>query len=738
MSDRPPASLDRLATLAGVALSYRDVWGAERKTDESAIRAVLAAMDIAAATPSQIADSIAAFEAEAWRALLPPVVVCRSGPTALHVAIALPARLDGGRILWSVIDEGGATHEGAAATDTLEVEAAQGEGEHRHRRLVLPLPPLPLGYHRLYVAAGHENAETDVFVVPASAYLPPAIRDGGRAWGLTAQLYGLRSARNWGIGDYDDLAALAEIAGGRGAKLLGVNPLHALFPAVPQHASPYSPSTRLFLNPLYLDIGAIPDLAECEEARAFLASPGFAASLAVARAAEQVDYDSVTTLKGTAFAALHRCFAQRHLGPGAAAATERGAAFRRFQQAGGATLASYGLFTALHRRMSEAHGFSWRDWPEAFRQPDSAAVQSFAAEHASEIELHHYLEWEGDRQFAASAARGQAAGLDIYRDLAVGVDPNGAEAWADPALLAAGATIGAPPDFLNVKGQDWGLAPINPRMLRQRSYTPFIAALRANMRHAGVLRIDHAMALKQLYWVPRGAGPVAGAYVSYPLDDLLGILALESERQRCAVIGEDLGTVPAGFSARLNRTEILSYRVLQFERAPDGGFLPPSCYPRPAAATVSTHDIGTLAGFWLARDLVWRRQLDLYPDAPSAENDETTRRADRRRLLDALLAEKLMSAEAAQYVLPRDDQPIFALELAEAVHRFLGRTVSALALLQIEDALCEVEQANLPGTVQAHPNWRHKLSCALEDLAADDGFCRIAAAIDMGRTEIGQ
>ncbi len=379
----------------------------------------------------------------------------------------------------------------------------------------------------------------------------------------------------------------------------------------------------------------------------------------------------------------------------------------------------------------------WQTWPEPFRHADSGAVEEFAHRHEEAVELHQYLEWESCRQLAAAAARGGKGGLGIglYRDLAVGVDPNGAAAWADPALLAAGATVGAPPDLLNLKGQEWGLAPPNPVALRRRAYGPFIAALRANMRCAGLLRIDHAMALQQLYWVPRGAPPDRGAYVAYPFADLLGIVALESLRNRCAVIGEDLGTVPPGFSRTLNDCNILSYRLLMFEQEDDGRFFPPKKYPRAAAAAFSSHDLPTVRGFWLGTDIAWRRRLELYPDAAAAARDEERRRRDRRDLLAALIAERLIDADAARRFLPRDDAPVFAEELAVAIYRFLGRTNSALALLEIADVAGEAEQANVPGTVDEHPNWRRKLGRTLEDLARDGAFARLAAALDRARKE---
>lgn len=731
--------LHRLAALAGVGDTYRDVWGKENRVSDAAVRAALGAMGNAADTKDAVADAIAALEAEAWRSLLPPVVVLREDRPG-RVAISLPERLNAGRILWSVTGEG-ARAEGTADPAALAVEAIHGEGEHRHRRLVLPLEKLPLGYHRLSIAAGYENAECELIVVPRRGYLPPTLSGDQRAWGLTMQLYAVRSARNWGIGDYTDLGTVAALAAARGASVLGINPLHALFPAEPRHVSPYSPSTRLFLNPLYLDVTAIPDFATCAEAQSAVASAEFRVHLSAARATDEVDHVAIARMKQSLFARLHRAFAARHLAPGGAVQSERGAAFRRFQRDGGAMLEGYGRFNALHATMLAEGKFSWRDWPAGLRDAQSDAVAAFAAAHADEIELHHYLEWEGDRQLEAAASRGRAAGLEIglYRDLAVGVDPNGARAWADPTLLADGASIGAPPDPLNLKGQDWGLAPINPLALRRRAYAPFIAALRAGMRHAGVLRIDHAMGLKQLYWVPRGAGSGQGAYVAYPFEDMLGILALESVRNRCAVIGEDLGTVPPGFSRTLNDAAVLSYRVLLFERDEgSGAFLPPRAYERMAAAAFSTHDIATLRGFWLGTDLAWRRRLGLYPTPASADEDIARRRADRRKLLDALLAEGVMAPDLARRILPADDAPVFALELAEAVHRFLGRTNAALTLVQTEDALGEIEQPNLPGTVHEHPNWRRKLSVALEVWPQHPGFAAILAALDRARKERAQ
>jgi 4-alpha-glucanotransferase len=710
--------LRRLARLAGVAVAYRDVWGEERQVSAGTLGAILAAMGIAAAD-GDVAASIAAFEHAQWDPLLPPVVTLAAGDTPFTAPLTV-AR--GGRVQWQLTLESGEEQQGTAELDGLTVLAERRERRQHRRRIALPLPPtLPPGYHRLRVSLGGSTAETRLIVAPRRCYLPSAPIE--RCWALTAQLYALRSARNWGIGDFTDLAALGVGAARRGAGALGINPLHALFPAVPGHISPYSPSSRRFLNPLYIDVEAVPDF------RDGMVPPG----LAAARAGDLVDYPAVARVKCAAFDALYDAFARQHLDGQESA---RGGDFRRFQQDGGAALGAFATFTALHEHVTAQGGaFSWQQWPAALRQPTSPEVARFAVEHRRRIELHQYLQWEAERQLAAAAAAAEQAGLrlGLYRDLAVGVDPSGAEAWADPSLMVSGVSVGAPPDLLSLQGQNWGLAPLNPVALERDGFAPFIAALRANMRHAGVLRLDHVMALKQLYWVPAGASPAQGAYVAYPFAELRAILALESERQRCCVIGEDLGTVPEGFSETLREVGALSYRVLFFERESDGRFRPPESYPALSSAAVSTHDLPTLRGFWLGHDLDWRRRLGLYPDAAAADKDAQERRRDRRRLLDALVAAEVLSRAKAAALLPHGDGPVYDPVLPEAVHRFLGKSPAKLVLMQIEDVLGEVEQANLPGTVAEHPNWQRRLSLALDEILAGRDFARLAAALAAAR-----
>ncbi len=712
-------SLRRLARLAGVAPAFRNVWGEQHQVSPDTLRAILAAMGFAAASEDDFLAGIAELERAQWDPLLPPVVTLLAGDAPFAVSVATETE---GRARWRLTLESGEQQEGSAELQGLTVLAERREQGRRRRRIALPLPPgVPPGYHRLAVSVGEDSAETALIVAPRRCHLPSAPAE--RCWALTAQLYALRSARNWGIGDFTDLATLGAGAARRGAGALGINPLHALFPAEPRHISPYSPSSRLFLNPLYIDVEAVPEF------RDGMGPP----DLAALRAGDLVDYSAVARLKRAAFDALYDAFARDHLGGRQSA---RAAAFRRFQQEGGQALEAFAAFTALHEHiMAEGGAFSWHEWPAALRQSGSPEVKHFAAEHRRRIELHQYLQWEADRQLGAASGAAAQAGLPLglYRDLAVGVDPSGAEAWADPGLMVSGVTVGAPPDLLSHKGQNWGLAPLNPLSLQRDRFASFIAALRANMRHAGVLRLDHAMALKQLYWVPSGASPVEGSYVAYPFTELRRILALESERQRCSVIGEDLGTVPEGFSQTMQEAGVLSYRVLLFERDRDGRFLPPDAYPALGSAAVSTHDLPTLRCFWLGRDLDWRRDLGLYPDEAAAEHEAQERRRDRRRLLEALVAAGTLPRSMMATLLPREDGPVYERALAEAVHRFLGRSPAALVLMQIEDVVGEIEQANLPGTIAEHPNWQRRLSLLLEDILASRDFEHLAAALAAAR-----
>ncbi len=717
-------TLVRLAGRVGIEARYTDALGQIREVSRETLLALIAAFGLPP-DPGQAAAEIEERERTAPLGL-GPVHLLRAEDPQPSIVVRLSASVR--EIAWTCRREDGEEQSGRR---TIAAEAVGGPA-------VLPLPTgLPIGCHRLAVAAGGVATELDLIVAPARCHLAPQLIEGARAWGLTCQLYGMRSTDDWGIGDFTDLAKLAAAAGARGAGVLGINPLHALFAAEPLHFSPYSPSSRSWLDYLYIDATAVPGFAEAKTAQNLIQSQWFGATHWAARSAALVDYGAVGACKRAVLEALFRRFQALDLAENGTARTDLGRSFRRFQQAGGQSLADFTVFEALHEHhCKERRGFSWHSWPAPLRNPRSPQVLGFAAAHRERVEFFQFLQWEADRQLAAAAAAGRAAGLSIglYRDLAVGADPNGADAWADQELVAPAASIGAPPDMLNRAGQNWGLAPINPMVLRNQRFAPFVACLRANMRHAGVLRIDHVMSLKRLYWIPNGMEATQGAYVNYPFDDLLRLVALESCRQHCAVVGEDLGTVPPGFRETMRAANLLSYRIMVFERHQDGSFVRPDEYPPLAAASAATHDLATLEGFWLGRDIAWRRRLGLYPDVAAETDDANERLRDRHLLLDALIAEGLLVEGDRALFLPENGEPIYHPKLGDAIQRYLARSRARLMLVQVEDLVGETEQANLPGTIDAHPNWRRRLGRTLETIIDGGELRRLAALIEEQRS----
>jgi 4-alpha-glucanotransferase len=541
-----------------------------------------------------------------------------------------------------------------------------------------------------------------------SAFWPPFLVDQ-RAWGLVIQVYALRSGRNWGIGDFEDLAELAEIAAQRGADFIGVSPLHALFLADPSRISPYSPSSRIFLNALYIAPDRVPGFDALPERDELLAAlPGL-------RARPLIDYPAVQCVKLRALEALFDRFCE----------TERlNEDFARFRREQGRALEAHALCEALAESfVANGNSASWGTWPEAYRNPRSRVVREFARGAKSRVEFHIWLQWIADRQLAAAQARARAAGMRIglYLDLAVGISPDGSSAWLGGPATARHARIGCPPDPFSAQGQDWGLVPFSPVGLAEERFEPFRAVLRASMRHAGALRIDHAMGLKRLYWIPEGSTAKDGAYVLYPFRELLEGVAKESWIFRTIIIGEDLGTVPPGFSDTIVRAGLLSYQVLYFT-ARNGAMLPPQAYRREALVCASTHDLPTLKGWWIGNDIDWRLKAHRATEE-EADLQRKDRQRDRKLLLKALADAKLLPEEdfATSHAMS-DDMLI-------AIHRFLAQTPCRLFAVQLDDALGVTEQANLPGTVDEHPNWRRKIAVRIEELAKHPLFKAVAEVV---------
>jgi 4-alpha-glucanotransferase len=705
-------AIARLAQLHGVAESYLDYRGRPREVSIESRAAILAAMGVDASEEASAHSAISQHEITRWTRMAPPVVVAsESGP--IRLSVTAPKALRAKSIGWTLRLENGDTRDGTASLASLAtIENGEADG-CAYSRLALELPAGPLGYHTLSLTLDTGlSAEVRVIVAPERCYEPAALARGERVWGIAVQLYSLRSERNWGMGDFRDLRELIRLAAPLGGVVIGLNPLHALMPADPAQISPYSPSSRLFLNVLYISVEDAPDYAESAAAKSLVAERRFQALLRNLRATKNVDYVRVAGAKFEVLKLLYANFRSEHLGRD----SPRAAAFREFVASQGDPLQLHATYDALdaHWRLQGPQYWGWPSWPEEYQDPTSPAVMRFARERAQDIEYFLYLQWLADAQLreAQQTARECGMSIGLYGDVAVGANSAGSETWSNRHLYLQGASVGAPPDPLALKGQDWGIPPQHPEELRAQQYRPFISLVANNMHEVAALRLDHVMTLYRLWWVPRGRLSKDGAYVHYPLDDLIAILALESERNHCVVIGEDLGTVPAAMTHAMERYGAYHYKVLFFEQTPGGQFKPPSAYVRSALAAVTTHDLPTLRGWWEEHDLHLRDRLDLYPSEELKLQAHSARASDRRELLLALVAAGLWRWR------PEEPPPPYSAALSRAIHAFLGLSNASIAIIQIEDLIGMSDPVNVPGTHTDHANWQRKVTMNTADIFA--------------------
>ncbi|MGO4524272.1 malto-oligosyltrehalose synthase [Microvirga sp. 2MCAF35] len=676
------ALLERMAALVGISSDYTDAFGNSVETSLETRQALLTALGLDISSEANAHESLGRLERLKNGAVPAVVTVDADTPSTIEFRAAP------GSQSWILIEENGAVHEGRLDTDESDLD----------------LPALPTGYHRLRLG----DRETTIIAAPGRCWEPDAFQGEARLWGAAAQIYSLRSERDFGIGDYSDVSLAAESVGRLGGAFLGLSPVHALFASDRSKISPYSPSSRLFLESIYIDPTAVAGFKESGGA-ALLDEPDVQARLARLRSAQLIDYAEVWALKRPLLDSLWKHFQ----------ASGDHAAFEAFRRAGGEALEAHATFEALSEHFREQGRFWSGDWPEGYRSVHSVAVRRFRMDQAERVTFHAWLQWLADTQLAQAAEQARDAGLPIglYRDLAVGADGGGSEIWATPERYAPGLSIGAPPDPLGPQGQDWGLPPFNPLTLEEQGLAAFRDLVSANMRHAGAIRIDHAFQLQRLFLIPSGAPASQGAYVDYPFEAMLAVLRVESHRAQCLVIAEDLGTAPEGFSNAIMESGVLSYRVLPFER--DGSaFKKPDDYPRSAMAVITTHDLPTLTGWWRGLDIDLRQTLGIFDPAKAAD-ERLARAADRQHLTDALAKEGLLPSSHLPGKPP----------LEETI-RYLGRTSSVLTALQIEDASGELNQPNMPGMDAGHPNWRRRLSNTIETIASPGSLMpRLAVAL---------
>ena len=666
-------TLEQQAVQAGIDLGYHDINGTYHLTKTEVLESIVAVLD------KSKPDSDGLY--------LNTMVAHENGEESLQ----MPSEFHGAEAV-VLIDE-------ADKCQTLTLYPGDND------TLWIKLPQLACGYYTLSAETGGKSCFVRLIVAPESVYQPKLLANGGRMNGLTMHLYSLRSERNWGIGDFTDLLNLMKYAAEKKLDFVGINPLHALFTSKPAFASPYSPSSREWLNPIYLDVEKVGAFTYSEQLKNWLAQPKIRQRIAALRITETVTYTAVWACKRDA---LHMAFNAFEQDTCEAAENER-AAFEAFVLEKGKALRGFGLFESLDQYYSRPGQVGWQSWPSEFHQPDSEAVEKFARNHEREIRFYMWLQWLCAEQLREvnQAAAEYGVKLGIYGDLAVGVARGSADTWLNRQDYCMDLSVGAPPDPLGPTGQNWDLPPLNPLMLKHTGYEKFAHLLRENMRLYGVLRIDHVMALCRLWWVLNGKTAAFGAYVHYDAEVMFAILALESRRNRCVIIGEDLGTVPDEARHLLNRYQVFSYKVMYFSKGWNGFQLPEE-YPEQAITVISTHDVAPLAGYWTGKDLDTMFKLGTLPDAAAFQTALDEREHDKADLLDKLKETGCLGADIQMPA--KADETLLA-----ALHKYGALSRSKLYAVQLENLLGVIDNLNVPGVTEGYPNWAQKMPVSLED-----------------------
>lgn len=688
-------ALEQAAREAGISSGFINAHGKQQAIAPETKRELLAAMGWVAESHLVVTP-------------VPAVKVFVSGSR-----LALPVRGEG-EYAWTLKLESGAIQQGRISG-----------------KMTLALPgKIPAGYHQLTLTQDAQQWDCRVIVAPKRCYEPDALLAGKKLWGACVQLYTLRSENNWGIGDFGDLRLLLKKVAERGGAFVGLNPIHALYPANPVAASPYSPSSRRWLNVIYIDVSAVDDFRLSDAAQQWWNLPLTQQRLQAVRASDWVDYGEVMPLKLEGLRLAYAQFLKRKV------QDAQVKSLAAFVKQGGESLYLQAAFDALYEHLAKETdvALGWNRWPEQYHDARGPAVRAFCEQHAQDVEFYLWLQWLAETQFSQCYEVSQQGDMSIglYRDLAVGVVEGGSETWGDGELYCLKASVGAPPDILGPLGQNWDLRPMDPHVMVKRGYQPFIDLLRSNMTSCGALRIDHVMTLLRLWWIPAGETADKGAYVQYPVDDLLAILALESQRHRCMVIGEDLGTVPVEIVSKLREGGVYSYKVLYFERDEENNFRAPQSYPVQAMATITTHDLPTLRGYWQSDDLALGKSLGLYRDEDVLQELYADRARARQGLLDGLHHYDCIPKKTGRKAALMEMTPV----LNRGLQRYVADSACALLGLQPEDWLDMDAPVNVPGTSDEYPNWRRKLSTSLEEMFADEQVNKLIKDLDKRRRKV--
>ena len=726
--------LQQLVEMRGIETQYVDAWGKPATIAESSKAKLLNTLGYDTSSDEKIQSQITQDIKSVWLSPLNPVQVVRN-TQEINLAVRLPIELVNDDHTLTVTCENGdvRTHQFTPVDQEMTTMAHIDDVEFHEYVVTLPLD-LPLGYHDVALSADDDEfARSRLIVAPEACYTPNEIKEGKKIWGLSVQLYCVRSEKNWGIGDFSDLALLIEKAAGVGADFIGLNPIHALYPANPNACSPYGPSSRRWLNYLYIDVTAI-DGYDDASVQAVVSSDEFKATLEHARNVEHVDYEAVAHVKLAALKAVFDVYDAKYLRKN----TKQNKAFKAFVEAGGESLDMLAVYDALqsHLKAEGKDSWGWPVFPKEYKDYYNPAVAKFKSANEQDVKFYLFLQWIAAQQLELASNKATDAGMTIglYRDLAVGVSEGSAEIWGNKDLYCTGASVGAPPDILGPLGQNWGLPPMDPRKLYEQGYQPIIDLFASNMASSGSLRIDHVMALLRLWWVVKGDNAKDGGYVYYPVDDLLGILALESHRNQSLVIGEDLGTVPEEIRSKLADNGVYSYRVFFFEQAEDGGFFSPSHYPVQSMSTLTTHDMPTLIGYWHCLDLELGKEIGLYPTEEILQTLYADRHENKQAILDTLHGHGSIGDNVGRDV----NHTGMNRELNNGMQVHMAGGSSALLSLQLEDWLEMDKPVNIPGTFDEYPNWRRKLTENIESMFDRHDINELASKLTHARKQASQ
>lgn len=693
--------IDELSMLCGIVPEYYDIKGNLHRTSFDTKKAILSSIGIDVRSPDSLKQEIKKRRFGPWLTIIEPVYVL-SINTPVRIPIYLPLNNTQGEVSVdiSIFDEAGYKREFKVICNNRVIDESIIDGKRYVKIEFVDNFNYLSGYYDLEIVLHHYDGNLDglkkrakLILSPDSAYIPKGLK---KYLGLSVNLYSLRSKRNTGIGDFGDLEILIKWFSSIGGHLIGINPLHAISNTMPFGISPYSPLSRLYKNFIYLDMNEI----GIDNKRDLISK---------LRRSRLIDYEKVAFLKLTV---LRRSF-ERFLTDQYERDTGIVKDFKVFLKEEGKILELFATYMALSERFGS---YDWQVWPKEYHEPDSAAVRSFITANKENILFYQYVQWLIDRQHSkvSEVAKNGGMPIGLYHDLAIGSLRGSYDVWCNKSLYALNMDVGAPPDDFSPDGQNWGFPPLIPDRLRESGYDLFIRTIRQNMRYAGALRIDHALGIFRLFWIPRGMGPKDGAYVRYPYEDLLGIIALESMRNKTVVVAEDLGTIGENVRENLMRFKMLSYRLFYFERNyPNPDFLPPSQYPELALSTVTTHDLPTLYGYWIGRDIEERKRLGKYPDDLIYQRELIERKRDRSLIVEALKREGIVPYD---FEVPQE----MTEELCLAIYKYLMKTQSMVVLVSLDDILGSIDQQNMPGVTEDYPNWRQKIGITIEEIMKKD------------------